>query len=132
VPEVITGTQPGSVSGASLTLAAGTTVAQTMGTQAVKNLTIGENVTFERSGTTSADDYTLFGVSGTLALPSAATLSLLSLPDGNAKLFTYGTDSGNTSWAISGENTRTCTVIDSSADRAIWLIRTNGTLLRVQ
>ncbi len=68
VPEVITGTQPSNIPGASLTLEAGTKVEQTWEAQALKNLTIGENVTFERSGTTIDADYTLFGVSGTLAL----------------------------------------------------------------
>ena len=130
VPEVISGSQPNNTSDASLTLAAETRVEQTLAPQSLKDLTIGEKVTFERSGITDADDYTLFCVSGNLLLPSAVSLNLLSLPEGNARLLTYGTDSGKPAWTISGEKTRTCTVVDSSADQAIWLIRNTGTLLQ--
>jgi autotransporter-associated beta strand protein len=128
-PDVIAGVQPDEASSASLILSAGTKVEQATKTQSVKNLTVGEGVTFERSGVTTVTDFALFDISNALFLPSSVSLNLLSLPDENAKLFTYGTKSGTPSWAISGEGTRTCSVVDRASDKAVWLIRNNGTLL---
>ena len=128
-PDVIAGVQPNETSGASLILSAGTKVEQATKTQPVKNLTVGEGVTFERSGVTTVADFALFDIFNALSLPSSVSLNLLSLPDENAKLFTYGTRDGTPAWTLSGEGTGTCSVVDRASDKAVWLIRNNGTLL---
>jgi len=129
VPEVVAGRVPDPVPGASLILAADTKLEQTAATQPVKDLTAGEGVTFERSDVTGTAGFALFNVSGTLSFPTSLSLTLLSLPDDNARLFTYGTKTGTPAWTISGNGTRTCTVVDLASDSAVWLIRDNGTLL---
>ncbi len=132
IPEVIAGVQPDERPDASLTLAAGTRVEQTAKTQAVNDLTVGQGAAFERSGVTNAADFALFNVSGALSWPSTVSLSLLALPGDNAALFTYGTCAGTPVWTISGEGTQTCTVTDKITEKAIWLIRNNGTLIMVK